>query len=61
MKAQINKLNESAIVVSLFNDKRVVNQKWFDTLKKAENFCKKYNYEICNMSKTINNSMQYEQ
>ena len=31
MKAQINKVNEGAVKVSLFNEKRIVNQKWFDT------------------------------
>ena len=53
MKAQINKVNENAIMVSLFNEIRVVSQKWFDTEKKANNYCKKYNYEICIMPENV--------
>jgi hypothetical protein len=61
MKAQINKVNEGAVLVSLYNDERVVNQKWFDTERKANNFCIKYNYKIENMNIEICNAMQYEQ
>ena len=61
MKAQINKVNEGAVKVSLFNEKRIVNQKWFDTERKALNFCKKYNYEVCQMNEDIDYAEQFNQ
>lgn len=61
MKAQINKVNEGVVVVSLYNDKRVVTQKWFDTEKKAKNYCAKYSYKVEDMGSEICNAMQYEQ
>ena len=60
MKAQINKVNEGAILVSLFNEKRIVSQKWFTTKLKAVNFCKKYNYEVGEMPLHIDEGMKYE-
>ena len=59
MKAQVNKVNEGAVVVSLYNEKRVVSQKWFDSERKANNFVKKYNYEVCNMPETIDCSEKF--
>jgi len=52
-KAQINKINEAAVLVSLYNKKKIISQKWFDTEKKAENFCAKYKYKICKMNENI--------
>ena len=59
MKAQINKVNENAILVSLFNDKRIVEQKWFDTIRKANNYCLKYKYEVCKMNDNVDYSEIY--
>lgn len=59
MKAQINKVNEGCIVVSLYNAKRIINQRYFTTMRKAENFCKKYGYEIEQMNDGIDNSLIY--
>ena len=59
MKAQINKVNEGTVLVSLFNNERVVNQKWFDTERKANNFCAKYKYEICQMSKNVDYAQMF--
>jgi len=53
MKAQVNKINKGAIMVSLYNEVRIISQKWFDTEKKANNYCKKYNYKICIMPDDI--------
>ena len=53
MKAQINKVNEGAVLVSFYNETRIVSQKWFDTERKAINYCTKYKYEICQMSENI--------
>ena len=59
MKAQINKTNEGCVVVSIYNAKRIVNQRHFTTLRKAENFCKKYGYEIEQMDESIDYSLIY--
>lgn len=61
MKAQINKVNDGVVLVSLYNEKRIVNQKYFNTERQANNFCKKYNYKIENMNDEICNALQYEQ
>ena len=60
MKAQINKLGEDVTIVSIYNNVRIVNQKYFDTERKAKNYCAKYGYEIANMSKEIDYSLVYE-
>jgi len=59
MKAQINTVNEGCVVVSIYNAKRIVNQRYFTTMRKAENFCKKYGYEIEQMNDGIDNSLIY--
>ena len=61
MKAQINKVNEGAILVVLFNNERIVNQKWFNTERKANNFCAKYKYEVCEMPENIDYAEKYNQ
>ena len=61
MKTQINKVNEGAVMVSLYNEKRIVSQKWFDTERKANNFCKKYKYEVCNMTENVDYAEMYNQ
>jgi len=59
MKAQINTVNEGCILVSIYNAKRIVNQRYFTTLRKAENFCKKHGYEIQQIDESIDYSLMY--
>ena len=60
MKAQINTLNSDCILVSLYNTKEIVDQKYFETERKAINYCKKYSFEIIAMNEDIDESMMFE-
>ena len=60
MKAQINTLNAGCILLSIYNTKRIVNQKYFETDRKAINYCKKYGFEIIAMNEAIDESMMFE-
>ena len=58
MKAQINTLNSGCILVSLYNTKRIVDQKYFKTDRKAINYCNKYGFEITAMNEAIDDLNQ---
>lgn len=60
MKAQINTLNSDCILVSLYNTKEIVDQKYFETRRKAINYCKKYSFEIATMSGAVDESRMFE-
>lgn len=61
MTAQINNVNNGVVIVSLFNSIRIVDIKYFDTKRKANNFCKKYKYPIGIMNDNICCSLKYNQ
>ena len=45
-KVVLVELKNKMVAMNFFNSKEVYSQKYFDSMKKAQNYCKKYNYAI---------------
>lgn len=59
--AQLNRLNGSSVLVSIYNPNRIVTQKFFDSELKALNYCKKYGYEILPFGDGVEIAEMYNQ
>ena len=53
MKATTNKLNSNMFTLNFYNSKEVYDIKYFDTLRKLNNYVKKYSVEVTNDNKAI--------
>jgi hypothetical protein len=51
--AYVVELSNNMIVMNFYNSKEVYNQKYFDTLRKAQNYAKKYNVTITDSNKEL--------